>query len=394
MKILENTNFCNGCTACASICPQNCIVMQADDGGFLFPEIDDEKCNNCGICQKTCPMNKSQAERIKNTRTPNAFAVVNKNEKIRMQSSSGGVFTLFAEKIISENGVVFGAKFNDDFSVFHSFCETADGIADFRGSKYVQSEMGDSYKKCKEFLQNERKVLFTGTPCQIGGLKAFLGKEHENLICVDFICHGVPSPKFWLKYVDYVEKLNKSKTRKICFRRKGAWNKFSVSFTFANDTEYWKYPNKDEYFSYFFSNVCLRMSCYNCGYKTVSRTSDITIADFWGIQDIAPEMFDAIKGTSLVLVQSEKGEKIFDSVKSLADALPTDLLKSVGQGKRNPVKESAATNSKKMHPNRSKFLKNLDKLPVNELIKRYVSPSFVRRGLRKIKRMLFKGGKK
>lgn len=395
MKILEDINLCNGCSACANICPQNGITMQINNEGFLFPKIDENKCNNCGICKNTCPMNKTQTERTGEIKTPNTFAVINKNKEIRMQSSSGGIFTLLAEKIIAENGVVFGAKFNDDFSVSHGFCETIDGLADFRGSKYVQSEIENSYKKCKEFLQNGRKVLFSGTPCQIGGLKAFLQKDYENLICVDIICHGVPSPKVWQKYVKFREKTaGETKTMKIASRRKNCgWKQYSVWFAFANQTEYCQISQNDLFMQAFLKDLCLRKSCYNCGFKTINRNSDITIADFWGIENIEPKMFDD-KGTSLVLVQSAKGQKIFNEIKAETKFCEVDC------GKVFQFNNSAAFRSCIEPKNRDKFMKNIDNFEFDKLVKKYTEDSFmktlskkflnfVRKVLRKIKKIIF-----
>jgi len=341
-------------------------------------------------------MNKTQAERTGKVKEPEAFAVVNKNEEILMNSSSGGAFTLFAEKIINEGGVVFGARFNENWEVVHDYTETIEGLAAFRGSKYVQSRIADAYKQVKNFLtaNGGRKVLFSGTPCQIGGLKSYLQKDYENLICVDLICHGIPSPKVWLKFVDYIEKINKQKSRKIDFRRKGAWNQYSVSFVFTNDTEYWNNPDTFLFYEAFFSDVCNRKSCYNCGFKSVSRISDITIADFWGIENVVPEMFDAIKGTSLVLIQSEKGASVFNSVKKFANVSSTDLLESI---KNN----SSIIKSTAIYCDRNKFIKKSNSVSFDILVKKYINISFFRRAsiktrriLGKIERTLLKNGEK
>ena len=393
MKILKNTKLCNGCHACFSVCPKDCIAMRANAEGFLYPKIDDNVCVSCGLCKKICPMNKTQTERTGETKTPKAFAVINKNEEIRMQSSSGGVFTLLAEKIINEGGVVFGARFNENWQAEHDYTETTQGLAAFRGSKYVQSKIGNSYKKAKDFLEAGKKVLFTATPCQIGGLKSYLQKDYENLICADIICHGVPSPKVWQKYVLFREKTAKSKTGKIASRRKNCgWTQFSVSFAFANDTEYCEIFNKDIFMQVFLKDLCLRSSCYQCGFKSVNRTSDITIADFWGVQNVAPKMFDD-KGTSLVLTQSPKGQKIFDEIKSDTNFAEVDCEKSL---QFNP----AAIRSCIKPKNRDKFMKNIDKLPFDKLVKKYERESllnvvfrFIRRVLGKIKRILFNSGK-
>jgi len=372
MKIIKNIKLCNGCHACFSICQKKCITMEQNCEGFLSPQIDNNICDNCGLCLKICPINKSQIERTGEPEIPEAFAIINKNEEIRLQSSSGGIFTLLAEQIINDGGVVFGARFIENWEVIHDYTETIDGLEAFRGSKYVQSKVSDSYKKVRKFLENERKVLFTGTPCQIGGLKSYLQKEYENLFCVDNICHGVPSPKVWKKYIEFREKLAGSKTRKITFRRKNCgWMLFSVSFCFANETEYSEVFKKDLFMQAFLKNLCLRSSCYQCGYKTINRNSDITIADFWGVQDIAPKMFDD-KGTSLALVQSQKGQILLEKIKSCANFMEVDCKNSLQFN-------SAAFHSCAEPKNRDKFMENIDMLSFDKLVRKYAKTSLKRK---------------
>ena len=199
--ITPNKSDCVGCFACCSICPVDCIAMQDDKEGFLYPFYHDKKqCINCGCCKKVCPVITQRND----SKPLGVYAAKNPDEKIRLQSSSGGIFTLLAEHIINEGGVVFGARFNENWEIIHSYAETIEGVATFRGSKYVQSKIGESYKQAKFFLTmgGGRKVLFSGTPCQIAGLKAFLQKDYSNLLTVDFVCHGVPSPLVWKKYLD------------------------------------------------------------------------------------------------------------------------------------------------------------------------------------------------
>ena len=197
INIIDKKNCC-GCNACVQHCPKSCITMQEDGEGFLYPIVDQEVCIDCGLCQKVCPVLNQGEER----KPLQVYAANNPNEEVRMQSSSGGVFTLLAETIIQEGGVVFGVRFNDDWEVIHDYTETKEGLAAFRGSKYVQSRIGESYCQVERFLKKGRKVLFTGTPCQIAGLNLFLRKEYDNLLTVDFICHGVPSPGVWKSYLE------------------------------------------------------------------------------------------------------------------------------------------------------------------------------------------------
>ena len=196
---------CTGCGACVHLCTKQAISLSENQEGFLYPKVDDNLCVNCGLCEKNCPVNQSgkTAEKFS---VRKAFACIVNDEKIREKSSSGGMFTVLAEKIIEEGGIVFGAEFDEDFSVKFGWTDSVEGLGRFRGSKYLQARTEDSFSECKKFLEDGRKVLFSGTPCQVAGLKAFLKKDYENLYTVDFICHGVPSAELWQKYVKYREK--------------------------------------------------------------------------------------------------------------------------------------------------------------------------------------------
>ena len=315
---------CIGCFACYSTCPQKAISMVEDDEGFLVPNINQNKCSNCGICESVCPLN------FKNTeRKPLAvFAAKHSNEETKLLSSSGGMFSAFAERIIAANGVIFGAKFNENMEVVHGFTETIEGLADFRGSKYVQSKIGDTYLKAKDFLDCGRKVLFTGTPCQTAGLKSFLQKDYENLLTIDLICFGVPSPKLWKEYLEsiiskYKDKIPDLKVTKAFFRNKrNGWEKYNFSLCV-----YSEYLNKEielfsdfisgnKFLQYFLKGLTLRNSCYNCQFRSLKSGSDLTIGDFWGIKNVLPDFYDQ-NGVSLVLLNSEKGKSFFNAVSSI-----------------------------------------------------------------------------
>lgn len=363
MIILENRELCNGCHACYSGCPKNCIEMEQDREGFLFPKIDDSKCNECGICQKICPMNKTQIERMEEVEHPKSFAVTHKNEEIILSSSSGGAFSLFAEYIINEGGVVFGARFNENWEVIHDYTETIEGLGAFRLSKNVQSRIGDNYKKVKNFLLDNkgRIVLFCGCPCQIGCLKSYLQKDYENLICVDFICRGVPSPKVFQKYNEYREKVSSAKIKEIKFRVKNNdfWQAGYVLYVFANGERYYKTKKDDLYKRADAKGLTSRLSCFKCGFKTINRISDLTIADFWGVEYVAPEAYDS-RGVSLVLVQSPKGQEIFDRVKSGANCTEVDFNKVY-------IRNSMAFRSRPEQKNRNEFMKHIDKYSIEKL---------------------------
>ena len=351
-----------GCHACSNICPRSCIEMKNDNEGFWYPLVDYDKCIRCGFCTKVCPiMNKTIVQN-----GPKAYACINKNEEIRLNSSSGGIFTLIAEQVINNSGVVFGAVFGEDFAVIHKYIESKEELGALRGSKYVQSEIGDTYKQAQQFLKQGRQVLFTGTPCQISGLKSYLQKDYDNLMCIDIICHGVPSPKVWKSYVQFRENQAGSQPWRIAFRLKNeGWKRFSVSFLYKNDTEYQETLYKDLYMKAFLKNVCLRPSCYACEFKTLHRESDITLADFWGIQNILPEMDDD-KGTSLVFVNSTNGELLLEKIKDKILYKEVDINQAI-------VYNSAAVKSAKYNPKRDDFFNELDKVSFDILIRRHCS---------------------
>ena len=341
--------------------------MTENNEGFLYPQINDEKCVKCGLCEKVCPAIsplKTQNAELK------AFAVINNDENIRMESSSGGVFTAIAEKTIKTGGKVFGAKFSEDFkSVIHSWTDNLDGLKDFRGSKYLQSTINDSFKECENFLKAGEKVLFSGTPCQIQGLKKFLRKDYDNLLTIDFICHGVPSPLLWKKYVDFHEKRAAAKVVKTAFRRKNCgWKQFSLWFVFANHSEYCKTFKEDPFMQIFLSDYCLRESCYNCPAKGVERISDVTIADFWGIQNEYPE-YDDDNGTSLAIVHNPNIIHLF------SDDCRTKEIDLNSGLKYNPAMVKSALKPKE----RNTFFKELQSLPFRKIIRKYgVTPWYAK----------------
>lgn len=329
IQIADKSNCC-GCMACVSVCPKQCIKMTEDEEGFLYPEIDTSLCINCNLCEKVC-LELCQKEE----RTPlSVYAAKNKNERVRLASSSGGVFTLLAEKVIDEGGVVFGARFDSNWDVIHDYTETKEGLTAFRGSKYVQSYIGKCYQEVKSFLQQGRKVMFIGTPCQIAGLKNYLRKDYDNLLTVDVVCHGVPSPKVWRMYLDEIARKGgkntvlphpidkKTEINAIDFRSKSTgWKKYSFALTLSeaiadgekNSVLLSFIFTENPYMNAFLSNLSLRPSCYACPAKSGKSGSDITIADFWGIEDVLPE-FDDDKGVSVVLISSKNGIYWFNRI--------------------------------------------------------------------------------
>lgn len=285
--------------------------MEADGEGFLYPHLNPLECIDCHQCEKVCPVLNNKTE--KNPALPQAWAVWNADEKVRLASSSGGFFSLLAEDVLNRNGTVYGATVVDKV-VKHIRIEDREGIASLRGSKYVQSEIGTSYLDAEADLKAGKWVLFTGTPCQIEGLKLFLKKTYERLICMDFICHGVPSPSIWERYVKLRESQAGSTMTQAAFRdKRNGWKSYELSLEFANGSTYHQNHSKDPFVRSFLWDFTLRPSCYQCRFKKWNRVSDITAADFWGIDQMLPQMADD-RGTSLVLIHSEKGEKSFQKL--------------------------------------------------------------------------------
>jgi len=302
---------CCGCTACRSICPKQCISMEEDPEGFLYPHVDTTLCIDCEACVKVCPFHNP----VEESRPESVFAAINENEEIRRESSSGGIFTMLAEKVINEGGVVFGARYTDDWQVEIVPTETTDGIAAFRGSKYLQARMGESMKLAKKYLQEGRKVLFSGTPCQIAGLRHYLRKDYDNLLAVDFVCHGVPSPKVWQKYLAEVSEAGKRAIKDIKFRDKpDGWKRFNFTLSYDENAKAYSmssFNGENHYMRAFLSNMILRPSCYYCLAKCGRSHSDITIADFWGIEQVLQQMDDD-RGTSLLMIRTAKGKAALD----------------------------------------------------------------------------------
>lgn len=283
--------------------------MHEDKEGFLQPEIDAKICVGCHKCEKTCPVIKPITQSV-DSRTK-AYLAINRDDEARMRSSSGGVFYALAKWTIEQGGVVFGARFNKQWEVIHDYTDSVDGIEPFLRSKYVQSRVGDTFYQTKQFLQEGRQVLYTGTPCQIEGLKAYLDKDYENLTTIDIICHGVPSPKVWRAYIK--QTFPKSPLLDFSFRdKKNGWINFQCAIT-TSKKQWCERQRENVYFKWFLKDIYLRQSCYVCPYKTIHRISDITIADAWGVQYYCPQMYDD-KGTSLIILHTPAGQKLIEEV--------------------------------------------------------------------------------
>lgn len=305
---------CYGCKACEQICHKKSIKMQYDREGFWYPSVNVDTCIKCNLCIKVCPYNEASFK-VSTLDKALAFAAINKDDKVRYTSTSGGIFSNISDYIFNNDGVVFGVELDDSGIVKHSVAVNREERERFKGSKYVQSDMQKSYIKAKEYLNNNKLVLFTGTPCQVAGLYSYLGKDYDNLITCDIVCHGVPSPKIFNDYYNLMKKKYKSSIISLNFRDKSnGWNTGTLKITFNKGKEYSEIWNRDKYYRLFFSHRILRPSCHQCRFTKLDRESDISIGDFWGIENCKPNMFDN-KGISLVLLNTRKGMKLFDNIK-------------------------------------------------------------------------------
>ena len=379
ISILSKSKCC-GCYGCTNVCPKQCIDMKIDNEGFWYPEVDKDKCIDCSLCEKVCPaINTQSKEEFKTI----AYACKNRNENVRVSSSSGGVFTSLCEYIINNDGVVFGAAFNNNFEVEHMEATTLEECEKFRGSKYVQSKIGETYKNAKKYLDEGRIVLFSGTQCQIKGLNLFLRKKYDNLIAVDIICHGVPSPLVFDIHKENLKKSYCSKITNIGFRDKSkGWKKFSYITNFDNGEKYSKLLNEDIYMIGFLKDLYLRSSCYNCEAKNFKSNSDISLADYWGVQNKHPE-FDDDKGVSLILVNSEKGKSIFNKISNNLEVITTELDYAISH---NPC----IVRPVKYNDKREKFFKKLNNNNLEQLIDKYTKVTLFQKIKNKIKYELCK----
>lgn len=384
---------CCGCAACVQRCPRQCISLREDSEGFLYPVVDASLCIDCGLCEKVCPWQNPPAKI-----TPQeVLAVKNRNEEERMASSSGGVFVALAKKVLANRGVVFGAVFDEHWEVIHTCAEDMEGVRRMMGSKYLQSRIGHAYREAEKFLKEGRTVLFTGSPCQITGLHRYLRKEYPNLLSVDFLCHGVPSPGVWRKYLSetFPSSARRAAAGKntvlssslnampvltgIEFRDKKlhGWKKFSfvvrgksASKADKNSVLLSGIHRENAFMRGFLSDIYLRPSCYACKCKNGVSHSDITIADYWGINVLMPD-FDDDKGVGLVLLNTDKGKEIFHSLDMEIRVSALEDAKRFNGGFKEEVKA---------HPKREKFYSLINNgMPVEQAVLRCLhQPLYVR----------------
>ena len=310
IKIADSSRCC-GCSACVAICPHGAIQMQADRLGFPYPVVDGDKCVDCGLCDNVCVF-VTDVEAVKPVPMDTEVEVLaarHLNPDILSQSQSGGAFTAIADQVLKDDGVVYGAAFDSNHIVRHIRVSDQEGLGVLRGSKYVQSDLTDIFIQVKSDLADGLKVLFAGTPCQVAGLKSYIPKKlQEGLLTVDFICHGVPSPAIWKDYLSYVSR--RGKVVKANFRDKNiaGWKEHKETFIYSNGVK----RVADTFRVLFYKNIMLRHSCAVCPYHILNHKSDVTIADFWGVEEHLPQL-DGPEGTSMVVCNSEKGQEVMKS---------------------------------------------------------------------------------
>jgi ferredoxin len=355
---------CYGCYACKEICPTNAITMEEDKEGFRYPVVDEEKCIDCGACDKAC-IRKTNHKIEYTEKYPKVFSVMNKQEEVRMKSSSGGIFPELARFVIEEKkGYVVGVKYDKDMKVVSSIADNMEEVKAFYGSKYVKSDFDGIYPQIKKLLQDSQTVLYSGLPCECAALRSYLKKDYENLYICEILCHAAPSPKIFKQYLDYLNKKFNSRVVNLTFRNKSTgWliHKCSMIIDFENGKNLTVNSRKNNYFRAFLNDYISRPSCSSCEYTYKNRVGDITIGDFWGIKDIDPSMFDD-KGVSLITINDDKGSKIWDNVKENFNYKESDMAKAF---KKNHNKPSP------FRLERLDVFDRLDKVPIDDLLYEY-----------------------
>lgn len=366
---------CNGCGACKLVCPVQAITMKEDVEGFLYPVIDETKCIKCNKCKRICSnFNNEKEENEK------AYVAINQSKQQLEKSSSGGMFYLLAEYTIQNDGVVCGVTYNEKLEVVHEFADTLEKCKKFCGSKYVRSNLQNVYEETKQFLEEDRYVLFTGTACQISGLKSFLNKEYEKLILCDILCHGNPSPKAFRLYRGNLERRKGKEVQAIHFRSKeNGWRNQTPIIEYKDGEK----EEERSYFDAFVAELMQRPSCHECPFASKRRISDFTIADFWGVEKVLPEL-ETSKGVSLITINSNKGNKIFEVIKNKMhyQEVNYDIVACYNH-----------YHNVEMHKKRKQFFEKIDKGIINEdniieYMKKYCKKPLYKKVGRKIKQIL------
>ena len=372
IKIIDKVNCC-GCGACEQSCPLNCIHMISDQEGFFYPEVDFAVCVNCGLCEQSCPISNT----IMTEKLSDSYVAYNKDQGIRMASSSGGIFSPLCESVLEAGGFVFGVSFDEDFFAIHRRVDVKEELSSIRGSKYLQSRLNNTYIEIKKLLDKGEKVLFSGTGCQVAGLKTFLKDDYSNLLTVDVICHGVPSPKLWQRFIKEKEKTFGSKLKEVSFRKKiTGWKSYSIYMEFESSEVYSQLFTKDSYMQMFLKDICLRPSCHKCRFKAINSRADITLGDCWGIERNMPDLDDD-KGCSLIIVHTINGANLLLNIKHQLIIKKIDLSK---------VSQPMISESVLAHPNRRKYFAALERGESIQELTKYMKLTIPERIINKIKR--------
>lgn len=366
---IEKKQNCCGCNACGDVCAKTAISFKTDIEGFWYPEVDKNLCTDCGLCEKICPILQS-ADKVIRYNEPIVFAAYTKDDAIRTDSTSGGIHSMLAQAMYEKNAYVGGAVYNEDHTVSQIIDDDPARLPEIRSSKYLQSDASGVYEDIRAKLRGGREVFFCGCPCQVQALYKYLGnKEYDNLTTCDFICRGVNSPKVFLKYMDMLERQYGAKATEIKFKnKKMGWHNFSMRVNFANGQEYCKDRYHDLFFiGYLQAGNFSRPSCYECPFKGFPQKADITLADFWGIENIDKSM-DQDRGTSLVMINSDKGQRLFDSIKDKI------CWKQFTFGEAKAGNPALSNSLKAAKPNRNQFFEALDKEPFEQVAAHYFPP--------------------
>lgn len=373
IQILDKAK-CVGCHACYSCCPLECITMEEDSEGFRYPQVDRGACIDCKKCEKVCPVVQKP---VLQDFSEVSIAAYSKNERIRNSSSSGGVFSVLAQIVLKHGGVVFGAAFDSNFQVHHIMVDSIADLEKLRGSKYVQSRIENTFKEAMEILKSGREVYFSGTPCQIDGFKNYLGNDYDNLITQDIICHGVPAPFVWGRYLDSVREGLNSEVKRVSFRDKAlGWRKYSVKIEGANGKVEMSTFLENPMMKAYLRDMCLRPSCYNCPSKGVKRSSDLTLADFWNVSEFIDDSDDN-RGTDLIICHTAKGLELLNEARSGIVYQEVNM--------RAAYENVPLNNSSKLPANRDSFIEFLKKSTFTEAVKKYCTIPMYERIITKIK---------
>lgn len=373
IEILDKHD-CSGCTACASICSKDAIIMQSDDLGFKYPQVDESACVGCGKCIDICQF-KENYSNYSNYSYPNVFAGREKDERQLLHSQSGGAFHLFSSYILSQNGVVYGVALDQHFKACHISVNNEVELEKLRGSKYVQSDLGNSFKDIKQHLKNDKIVLFSGTPCQVSGLRSFIGpKLSERLYTIDILCHGVPSPKIWTDYLEFLAQKYKGKISKVNFRDKSyGWDNALETYE-INGQKKESHLFLDLYFGHYISRDC----CSCCPFTNFKRIGDITIGDFWGWHRWHTTFLDN-KGLSVILINSDKGQLLFNAIASQTNYEISNMEECIQNALRSPRPHNLR---------RSSFIKEYNEKGISYVLNKYTVEGWKLRWKIKIAKLL------